>query len=84
MCCARLALLSDKTSDQSYADMHFVCNPGTVALIGVVIAVAVLASRHVDGTSKASVLCPVLCHESLSVCQDPERPCRLQIVHMTQ
>ncbi len=57
----RLALLSDKTSDHSYADMHVVCDPGTVALIGVIIAVAVLASRHVDGTSKPSVLCPILC-----------------------
>ncbi len=57
MCCSRLALLSDKTSDQSYADMHVVCNPGTVALIGVIIAVAVLASRHVDGTCESSFLC---------------------------
>ncbi len=77
MCCTRLALLSDKTSDQSYADMHVVCNPGTIALIGVIIAVAVLASRHVDGTSESSVLCPPLCVMTLRVCQVAERPCCL-------
>lgn len=60
MCCTRLALVSGKTSDQSYADMHVVCNAGTVALIGVIIAVAVLASRHVDGTSESSFLRPIV------------------------
>ena len=80
MCCTRLAWLSDKTSDQSYADMHVVCDPGTVALIGVIIAVTVLASRHVDGTSKSSVLCSNLCVMTLYVCQDPERPCCLWTV----
>ncbi len=60
MCCTRLAWLSDKTSDHSYADVHVVCHPGTVALIGVIIAVAVLASRHVDGTSESSFLRPIV------------------------
>jgi len=40
--------------------MHVVCDPGTVALIGVIIAVAVLASRHVDGTSESSFLRPIV------------------------